>query len=311
VEGEKEAEEKDKSYLTSLENTGWLATVGTALRLASQVADHMTSGKTVVLREEEGRASSILVTSLAQVLVCEDFRTRAGFESLVQSNWVSLGYQFCKCHTLSNLSSKLSNLNPTFLLFLDCVHQLCLQFPSKLEFLPLYLIDLWDTALLPVFDTFIFNSEHDRCVASSDYDTPLQLHSAWDWDQQFTSVHISKWMNPLYGVPLRPPRSSTLEPSPLSMIMERQITPTFPESKKFLPVSVEVVSLSVWVQLFHRSVPFLSTPNPWTEKLTELRREAQENVRRMMNTTRRTGINQKQNHKTLQTKETNLMEKNM
>ena len=228
VDGEKEAEEKDKNYYSSLESTGWLSAVGAALRLASQVAEHIMNGKTVVLKEGEGRSSSILISSLAQLLVCEDFRTRAGFEGLMQSNWVSLGFQFSKNHTLSNLSSKMSNLNPLFLVFLDCVNQLSHQFPSKLEFLPQYLVDVWDTTLLPVFDTFIFDSEHDRAVARSSPETPLQLHSAWDWGQQFSALQVSKWDNPLYGVPLRPPRSTSLEPSDLSMIMERQVQPAFP-----------------------------------------------------------------------------------
>lgn len=287
IDGEKEAEEKDKNYFSSLESTGWLSSVGSALRLASQVAELMVNGKTVVLKEGEGRSSSILVATLAQLLVCEDFRTRAGFEGLIQSNWVSLGFQFSKSHTLSNLSSKVSNLNPTFLLFLDCVHQLSLQFPSKMEFLPQYLMDVWDTTLLPVFDTFIFDSEHDRAVARSSPETPLQLHSAWDWGQQFSSLQISKWDNPLYGVPLRPPRTSSLDPSDLSMIMERQVPPSFPESKKYLPVSGDVINLSVWYQLFHRSVPFLSSTNSWTDRLTDFRREAKESVTSMMNTTRR------------------------
>ena len=190
IDGEKEAEEKDKSYFSSLESSGWLSFVGSALKLASQVADYLSHGKTVVLMEGEGRSTSILVSSLAQLLVSDQFRTRVGFEALIQSNWVSLGFQFSKNHTLSNLSSKVMNLNPTFLLFLDCVHQLCQQFPSKLEFLPQYLIALWDTTLLPVFDTFIFDSEHDRAVAKSSPDTPLQLHSAWDWGQQFNPVQV-------------------------------------------------------------------------------------------------------------------------
>jgi len=297
MDGEKEAEEKDKNYFSSLESTGWLSSVGSSLRLASQVAELVINGKTVVLKEGEGRSSSILISSLAQILLCEEFRTRSGFEGLIRSNWISLGYQFSKNHALSNLSSKVSNLNPTFLLFLDCVHQLSLQFPSKLEFLPQYLIDLWDTVLLPVFDTFIFDSEHDRAVARSSHETPLQLHSAWDWDQQFTPVQISKWENPLFGVPLRPPRSSSGDPSDLSMIMSRQVQPTYPESKKFLPVSGDVINLSVWYSMFHRSVPFLSSNNCWTDRLTDLRREAKTSVTSMMNTTRRPPVNNRNNHK--------------
>ena len=36
---------------------------------------------------------------------------------------------------------------------------------------------MWDTALFPIFDTFIFDREHDRARVRASPDTPLQLHS--------------------------------------------------------------------------------------------------------------------------------------
>merc|ERR1719228_170797 len=105
-----------------------MAAVGLALRIARDVAERLTQGKTVVLAEGEGRTSSPLIASLAQIILAEDFRSRLGFEALVQTNWVSLGFPFSRHHTLANLASKPSSLNPTFLLFLDCVHQICHQF---------------------------------------------------------------------------------------------------------------------------------------------------------------------------------------
>ena len=70
-----------------------------------------------------------------------------------------------------------------FLAILYCLHQLGLQFPSSLEFTKDYLVDMWDTALFPIFDTFIFDREHDRAHVKANPDTPLQLHSAWEWEQ--------------------------------------------------------------------------------------------------------------------------------
>jgi len=298
IDGEREAEEKDKSYWSNLESTGWISTVGLVLKLAHQVAENVTLGKTVIIKEGEGRSSSILISSIAQIILCEDYRTRSGFESLIQSNWVSLGFPFSRNHTLSNLSSKITNLNPTFLLFLDCVHQISHQFPSKFEFLPQYLINIWDTALLPIFDTFIFNSEHDRAVARSNSETPLKLQSAWDWEQQFSAKQVSDWDNPLYGIPLRPPRFSSTEPSEFSMIMGQKTSPVYPESKKILNVSGEIVNLSVWHQLFHRSVPFLKMDNSWIEELMELRKNAKTSITNNMNTTVRSVENKhKNNHK--------------
>lgn len=51
------------------------------------------------------------------------------------------------------------------LLFLDCVWQLLQQYPEEFEFSETFLTTLWDSAFLPIFDTFLFNSEHDRQIA--------------------------------------------------------------------------------------------------------------------------------------------------
>lgn len=56
--------------------------------------------------------------------------------------------------------------SPLLLLFLDCVWQLCQQFPADFEFTETYLTTLWDTAHIPIFDTFLFNCERDRLIAA-------------------------------------------------------------------------------------------------------------------------------------------------
>lgn len=65
-------------------------------------------------------------------------------------------------HVINNDTSEQS---PLFLLFLDCTWQLLQQFPEEFEFSETFLTTLWDSAFLPIFDTFLFNSEHDRQVA--------------------------------------------------------------------------------------------------------------------------------------------------
>merc|ERR1719209_2383506 len=90
LETEKEADEKDTKYLTSLEATGWMSAVGAALRIARDVAERVQQGKLVVLIEGEGRSSSPMVASLAMILLSEEFRTRRGWQRLVQANWLSL-----------------------------------------------------------------------------------------------------------------------------------------------------------------------------------------------------------------------------
>lgn len=65
-------------------------------------------------------------------------------------------------HVISNDTSEQS---PLFLLFLDCTWQLLQQYPEEFEFSETFLTTLWDSAFLPIFDTFLFNSEHDRQIA--------------------------------------------------------------------------------------------------------------------------------------------------
>ena len=254
TDGEKEVEEKEKSYFSSLESSGWLSSLGTALDKAREVAETVLKGKTVVLVETEGRATAFLISSLAMIILSEDFRTREGLERLIQAVWVNLGFKFSKNHTLSQSQqvNKQSNLNPIFLMFLDCVHQISHQFPAHLEFETKYLIAVWDSALLPMFDTFIFDCEHNRYLASSSRDTPLDLQSVFNWSQQFSEAQIQSWDNPLFAIPLRPDRVAASDPSPAAMVMGRQVKSVFPESSKILPVSGCVVNLRVWVELFHR-----------------------------------------------------------
>ena len=141
----------------------------------------------------------------------------------------------------------------------DVFPKVGVQFPASLEFTECYLRDVWDTALLPVFDTFIFDSEHDRAVARAGQETPLMLHSAWQWEQQFDQVkdhededdyeddydyddddnvddqeYIASWENPLEcGVPIRPPRRNASDPSEASMIMSQSMKQTDP-GKEFV-----------------------------------------------------------------------------
>merc|ERR1719392_162317 len=102
VDGEKEAEEKDKNYFSSLESTGWLSSVGSAMKLASHVAEMVVTGKTVILKEGEGRSSSILISSLAQILLCEDFRTT--LSAICQTKYQTSTQYFSSSLTVSTSS---------------------------------------------------------------------------------------------------------------------------------------------------------------------------------------------------------------
>lgn len=63
------------------------------------------------------------------------------------------------------INSDSTGQSPLLLLFLDCIWQLLQQFPEEFEFSETFLTTLWDSAFVPIFDTFQFNSEHDRQAA--------------------------------------------------------------------------------------------------------------------------------------------------
>lgn len=156
---------QESKYLQLLEKSSWLLYVSLALKESTKAAECMLKGKTVVLQENNGRDLCCVISSLTQIILDPYFRSIDGFQSLIQKEWVSLEHPF---------SDRLGHLynpdgadkeSPILLLFLDCVWQLLQQFPAEFEYSETYLTTIWDSAFIPIFDTFQFNTEFDRQLA--------------------------------------------------------------------------------------------------------------------------------------------------
>ncbi|XP_051168086.1 myotubularin-related protein 12 [Leptopilina boulardi] len=187
---------QDNSFYSLLETTKWLKYVSYCLQKAVETSDHLNEGESVILQEASGRDVCCIVSSLAQLLLDPFFRTINGFQSLIQKEWIAAGHPFCD--RLGYIINEDSEKSPLFLLFLDCVWQLCQQFPTEFEFTETYLTSLWDTAHVPIFDTFLFNCERDRIRAAQDRSFPVILRSVWDWREQFSDQDILLFCNPLF-----------------------------------------------------------------------------------------------------------------
>lgn len=95
---------------------------------------------------------------------------------------------------------------PLFLLFLDCVWQLTQQYPSGFAFSETYLVTLWDSVHMGVFETFLFDCCHQRSRYHIDarWQQRLFLPSAWEWNVQFSDDDQSFFNNPLYVMKTNP-----------------------------------------------------------------------------------------------------------
>ncbi|KAM6365327.1 myotubularin-related protein 11 [Pluvialis apricaria] len=86
------AEEK---WLSALEGTRWLDHVRACLRKAAEVASLLAGRRcSVLLQEPSDRDLNCLLASLVQLLGDPHARTLAGFQSLVQREWVAAGHPF-------------------------------------------------------------------------------------------------------------------------------------------------------------------------------------------------------------------------
>lgn len=103
-----------------------------------------------------GRDSTLIVTSLAQVILNPDCRTVRGLQALIEREWLQAGHQFfTRTRHCAYYQSNNQNNSPTFLLFLDCLYQLHYQFQYSFEFNTDMLIELFKHSYCSEFGTFL------------------------------------------------------------------------------------------------------------------------------------------------------------
>ena len=123
------------------------------------------------------------------------------------SHFKLIHFHFCSQWLIFTFIPLFGTLSLSFRL-----HHFHFQFPSMMEFLPSFLIHVWDSALTPVFHTFLFDCDHDRALALQVRrrdgnvrerlvwspwtcslqapDSPPARYSAWAWETQFTPEQV-------------------------------------------------------------------------------------------------------------------------
>ncbi|KAM9777655.1 LOW QUALITY PROTEIN: myotubularin-related protein 9 [Neosynchiropus ocellatus] len=157
-------------WLTRLENSKWLSHVQTALSTAGLVAECVErDGHSVLVHGSEGTDCSLLISTLAQVIMDPCCRSLEGFLALLEREFIQAGHPFQqRCAHSAHSHARLQQESPIFLLLLDCVWQVWRQFPLAVGFSEALLLRLASEAYASDYGTFLCNSEQERSVSTDD-----------------------------------------------------------------------------------------------------------------------------------------------
>ncbi|XP_062128107.1 myotubularin-related protein 9 [Drosophila sulfurigaster albostrigata] len=199
-------------WLTRLENSGWLSLVLNSLNASCVVAQCLDQeGSPVLVHGAKGLDSTLIVTSLVQIILNPDCRTVRGLQALIEREWIQAGHPFASRHRYSCYTphqTRNKNSGATFVLFLDCIYQLYTQFPCSFEFSTQLLILLFEHSYFSQYGTFLCDSERER--------HELQVHTRTTslWSYLNRPDVLQTLLNPLYE-----PNSAVIWPSvaPISL----------------------------------------------------------------------------------------------
>ncbi|XP_026211548.1 PH-GRAM_MTMR9 and Myotub-related domain-containing protein isoform X2 [Anabas testudineus] len=181
-------------WLSKLENSKWLSHVQTALSTAGLLAECVErDGHSVLVHGSDGTDGTLLISTLAQLIMDPCCRTLEGFLALLEREWVQAGHPFQqRCAHSAYSHARLQQESPVFLLLLDCVWQLWRQFPLALGFSEALLLRLANEAYASDYGTFLCNSDQERCAVEVKEKTHCLFQAL------LRPKHRDYYSNPLY-----------------------------------------------------------------------------------------------------------------
>jgi len=160
-----------------IERSHWLLHVRKVLVGAVKVAKLVgMKHESVLVHCSDGWDRTAQLTALAQLLLDPHYRTIAGFNELIQKEWLSFGHKFSdRCCMVGQAGS--SEASPIFTQFLDCVWQLIQHAPlGAFEFTAAYLLAIHNAVASRRHGTFLCNTERERL---REHDLPSRTACLW------------------------------------------------------------------------------------------------------------------------------------
>ncbi|XP_024526893.1 phosphatidylinositol-3-phosphatase myotubularin-1 [Selaginella moellendorffii] len=215
--------------VSALGDSGWLTHIHNLLAGAAWIVARIAvEGASVLVHCSDGWDRTTQLVSLAQLMLDPYYRTFAGFQALIEKDWLAFGHPFAdrlgtptmassesvrstpaapaRPHPNPNTTSGTTyDTSPIFLQWFDCVSQLVRLYHRAFEFSGAFLVEFMDSVLSCRFGNFLCNSEKERVQARI-----AESACIWTHFRRLQSVE-SKYNNCFY-IP-----ASRLLPSPAAL----------------------------------------------------------------------------------------------
>lgn len=110
----------------------------------------------------DGWDRSSQLISLSEILLDPYYRTIEGLIVLIEKEWLSYGHQFALRNGIYLKEQHEDQKSPIFLQWLDCLHQLIIQYPNYFEYNMDLILFLANNYTINLYGTFMYNSDSER-----------------------------------------------------------------------------------------------------------------------------------------------------